>query len=1053
MFRFAARCARSLPAGSLTRPLLSILALTLVLPAPAAADRYPSEDEWIEVMFVQDSKVRLRGSTLVDLGATPGLSGVAGVLASVGATEWHRLSHVPEEKLDDLRANGEARTGKSLYDLNNVHRLRIPEGRDVWAVADALEALPGVYLARPVPLPPPLPVPPDYTSNQGYLRPASSTPTGIDTDTSFLYPGGDGTGVTICDLEYSWNYNHADVTKAVGSQINTLVADPFNDTNHGTAVLGELVADQNAYGVTGASHGANVLTCGTYYGATPVWNVPGAMAVAMANLSAGDVILLEQQWDYAGGGTFVPIEFWLDYSPNPQSQNAVYQAIQTATANGIFVVEAGGNGYYDTDTLTWQSQASGAILVGAGGAYAGGGWPAGDLERLAFSNYGSRFHLQGWGEDVYTTGYGTLYSAEGVNQYYTSSFSGTSSASPIVSSAVANCIGYWKWQGRNPMELAGAGLRRILMNTGTPQVNPGTGRIGPRPDLAKAMHAMETPWTEGPLGPIADPGQNGCVVWLDFDGDGDEDLFVGNSDSNPTDSANKLLRNDGDWNFVDVSAGPIPNTGYSIGASTADYDNDGDLDLYVVNNTQTNQLLRNDGGGAFTDVTPASIVGTSTDSDACWGDTDNDGDVDLYLVSSMIQANRLFRNDGGTAFVDVTSGALAGPAAWGAVAEFADADGDNDLDLYVGSFQADAMLRNDGGNSFVDVTAGPVGQVDVTNSVAWGDYDNDGDLDIYVANSAFPNWNNLLRNDGNFSFVDVAGPALADTTFFPKAGYCVEWGDYDNDGFQDLMLSNNGHENRLFLNDLNGGFDDVAYGSMWGEQASARQTAGVAWADYDGDGDLDLYQGSFNANSIFRNDNATNSNWLHIKLVGTASNKAGIGARVRMEIDGRTLTREVSGGGGRGQSSLLVEFGICHWGDIDLVEVRWPSGQVDSLLAPVTKNQVLTWVEGQGPVATSVETMVAAGPAFRLYQNAPNPFRPATTIRFDLPRPAPVTLRVFDVAGRTVRTLVGETMASGPHAVRWDGRNDRGGRASAGVYFYRLESGDLRESRRMVLLK
>jgi serine protease len=448
---------------------------------------YVFEEDLIEVMFAQNSKVRLRADALVDMN-TDALTGLAGVLQKLAWHNWERICDVPEERLDELQLNGEANTGQSVYNLNNIYRLRIPKGLNVWEISQELEVLPGIMLARPVPKPTPPPLPPNYYAWQDYLRPASDNPSGIDADYAWTKAGGIGTGVTVCDLEYSWNYNHADVTKAVGSQINFNVADPFSNTNHGTAVIGELVSNNNGWGTTGACYGANLKTCGTYYGSpTPSWNVPGAMAVAIANLSAGDVILLEQQWAYTYSGTdYIPIEWWLNYANNPQTFNGVYAAIVNAIANGIHVVEAGGNGGVNMDLLSWFGN-SGAIIVGAGGVYAGGTYPEGDLQRISFTSYGNRFDLQGWGEDVYTTGYGSFYNLEGVNYYYTSTFSGTSSASPIVTAAVVCCVGNWKNNGGGTPPPSPSYIRTLLKNTGTPQITPPVGNIGPRPNLRAAF--------------------------------------------------------------------------------------------------------------------------------------------------------------------------------------------------------------------------------------------------------------------------------------------------------------------------------------------------------------------------------------------------------------------------------------------------------------------------------------------------------------------------------------------------------------------------------------
>ncbi len=449
-----------------------------------AEANYASEDDLIEVMFEQGA--RLRCGILTDISESGVLDGLEEALELTTSYEWERISTVSEEAIDKMESSGELLTGQELYNLNNIYRLRFESDIDVWELAEILQELPGIISAMPVPLPQPAPQPPNYQGMQGYLNPAAGNPTGIDALYAWTQPGGDGIGVTVCDLEYSWNYNHMDVSKAMGSQINSYVQDPFSDNNHGTAVIGEMVSDLNAWGTTGICFGANLKTCGTYYGISPQWNVPGAIIVAISNLSAGDVILLEQQWDYTGSNGFIPIEWWMNYSPNPQTYNGVYAAIQTAVANGIHVVQAGGNGNINTGSLNWFGD-SGAMIIGAGGAYAGGPWPAGDLQRLSFSSYGPRFDLQGWGEDVVTTGYSDLYSAMGPNYYYTSTFSGTSSASPIVAGAAACCVGYWVANGNPAATLTPSLLRGALISTGTPQILPPSGNIGPRPNLLNAF--------------------------------------------------------------------------------------------------------------------------------------------------------------------------------------------------------------------------------------------------------------------------------------------------------------------------------------------------------------------------------------------------------------------------------------------------------------------------------------------------------------------------------------------------------------------------------------
>ncbi len=902
---------------------------------------YACEEDLIEVMFAQDSEVRLRGGALVDL-KTDALTGVNEVLAKAVSVEWYRICDVPEERLNQIQSRGEANTGKPLYNLNNIYRLRISKDKDmdVWEVSRELEALPGVMLARPVPKPMPLPWPGYYEPQQGYLDPASSTPTGIDAKYAWgWWPGGDGAGVTICDLEYSWNYNHGDLTKAPGSQINSNVVDPFGDNNHGTAVIGELVSDKAAWGTTGICYNANLKTCGTYYGSpTPSWNVPGAMAVAITKLSAGDVILLEQQWDYNGSNGFVPIEWWLDYSPNPQSYNGVYAAIENAIANGINVVQAGGNGNLDTDLLTWYGN-SGAIIVGAGGAYPGGTWTEGDLQRLSFSSYGSRFDLQGWGEDVVSTGYGDLWWADGVNYYYTSIFSGTSSAAPIVAGAVACCVGYWK-QYISPSLPSPEYIRNVLISTGTPQITPPAGHIGPRPDLLAAFVVFYSAyyWTDATASPIDAMGGYG-TAWGDYDNDGDLDLYVSSYNF-----GSFLYRNDGGGVFTSpfTSTTP-PNDNFDgTGVAWGDYDNDGDLDLYLAQaNGQANKLFRNNGDGTFADVTSGPLGDPGTSYGVAWGDYDNDGDIDLY-IANFGSANKLLRNDGVSGFTDVTGGTPLGDVGSGCGVAWGDYDNDGDLDLYLSNFNAEAnkLFRNDGGGSFTDVTGPPLNDAGSGMGVAWGDYDNDGDLDLYLVN--YNGANKLFRNNGGGSFTDATSGPLGDAGF----GYGCAWGDYDNDGDLDLYLANGGGtgDNRLFRNDGGGTFVDAASPLV----KNTGPSTGVAWGDYDSDGDIDLYVTNNNPhhNKLFRNEIGTTNHWLHVDLVGTVSNVSAIGARVRVVAGGISQIREISGGSGLcSQNSLTAEFGLGFAKQVDTVEVRWPSGQVDTLIV-LSVDKVLKIYEG-----------------------------------------------------------------------------------------------------------
>jgi len=170
---------------------------------------YPCENDLIEIMFIPESEVRMRQGRPSDLKGQA-LEGVAEILGRLRGFEWSRICDVPEETLDRLHSEGQAKSGQVLYNLNNIYRLRIESHQNIWEIARQLEDLPGIILARPVPRPTPLPVPINYQPNQGYEDPAANNPSGIDAEYAWTQPGGTGTGVTICDLEYGWNLNHQD---------------------------------------------------------------------------------------------------------------------------------------------------------------------------------------------------------------------------------------------------------------------------------------------------------------------------------------------------------------------------------------------------------------------------------------------------------------------------------------------------------------------------------------------------------------------------------------------------------------------------------------------------------------------------------------------------------------------------------------------------------------------------------------------------------------------------------------------------------------------------
>ncbi len=368
------------------------------------------------------------------------------------------------------------------------------------ALAEEEEALNEM---APAPDEPPINTP-DFTPRQGYL---DAAPGGIDARYAWTVRGGRGRGVNIIDLEWGWRFTHEDLRSNQGGVVAGTNA---ASTNHGTAVIGEISGDINRFGITGICPDARI--------SAVAFSMPTARAIRIAanRLRPGDIMLLEihragprhnfqARRDQRG---YIAIEWWPDD----------FDAIRYAVSRGIIVVEAAGNGRENLDDpiyntrpsgfpASWtnpfdrRNRDSGAIVVGAGapppGTH-GRNWGP-DRSRLGFSNYGALIDAQGWGREVTSTGYGDLQGGSNPDEWYTDTFSGTSSASPIVVGALGCVQGALKARGRIPLSPARA--RELLRTTGSPQQSapgrPATQRIGNRPNLRQLIaRALRTAsWT------------------------------------------------------------------------------------------------------------------------------------------------------------------------------------------------------------------------------------------------------------------------------------------------------------------------------------------------------------------------------------------------------------------------------------------------------------------------------------------------------------------------------------------------------------------------------
>ena len=257
---------------------------------------------------------------------------------------------------------------------------------------------------------------------------------------------------------------------------------------------------------------------------------------------------------------------------------------------------------------------------------------------------------------------------------------------------------------------------------------------------------------------LADVGAAQCVSWCDYDSDGLVDLFVGNAYT-----SEKLYHNEGDMVFSDsTSQLPLAELGKVLGASWADYDNDGDMDIYVTSYDSDNRLFKNIGQGGFTDATDEALVGDSTPSSSCaWGDYDSDGHLDLYVVNDG--ANRLFHNNGDLTFDDVTDEKQLGDSTYGLDAAWIDYDNDGDLDLYVcvadGMPTGNVHYINEGDETFTRIACGTLADHGDGRSCSFGDYDADGDLDMYLTNNLDPNrlFENLTPTGNHWLHVELEG--------------------------------------------------------------------------------------------------------------------------------------------------------------------------------------------------------------------------------------------------------------------------------------------------------
>jgi hypothetical protein len=506
----------------------------------------------------------------------------------------------------------------------------------------------------------------------------------------------------------------------------------------------------------------------------------------------------------------------------------------------------------------------------------------------------------------------------------------------------------------------------------------------------------------------------GCGVF-DYDGDGDLDLYFVNGAALPgfeleAAPRNRLYRNDGavsGWTFTDVTTqAGVGDAGYGFGCSIGDYDNDGDLDLYVTN-FGPNVLYLNNGDGTFTDVTEEAGVGDDRlNTSAAFVDTDQDGDLDLFVCSytnfdlndgqvctqadgSIIycgpenyfgSSDKLYRNNGDGTFSDVSKEAgIYSEEGKGLGVIATDHDGDGDVDIFVANDLVENFLfENVGAGKFEEIALisgmayNETGRPEAGMGVDFADVDGDGLQDVLIGHFD-QETSTLYKNEGAGLFTDVTPT----TGLGPPTWHVVTFGllflDADNDGDSDVAAAN-GHvidniervsddqtykqRNQIYQNVGGGKFEDITARAGPGLE-HVKASRGLAAGDIDRDGDIDLLVlNVLDKADVLRNDSEHTNHWLSVRAVGGArgmvrngnrnlTNRDGIGARIVVKTDDRTQVKDVhSSASYMSANPREVHFGLGLADRVAEIEIRWPSGVVDRV-TNVGVDQRIVIHEGQ----------------------------------------------------------------------------------------------------------
>lgn len=545
------------------------------------------------------------------------------------------------------------------------------------------------------------------------------------------------------------------------------------------------------------------------------------------------------------------------------------------------------------------------------------------------------------------------------------------------------------------------------------------------------------------------PGSHSMAGWGDYNNDGFQDLVVTPWNDGCWNCRTPIIfyYNNGNGDFI-TGRSVISDAVLScIGIAWGDYDNNGWLDVFVTRYFNQKNLLFHNDSIDFDQVITGSIATDIASSTGCsWGDYDKDGWLDLFVSRGQNQNNALYHNNGNGTFTKITSGEIVNDGGESRGCSWGDYDNDGWIDLFVVNYgnQNSFFYKNNGNGTFTKRTdILPVLTQGYGSGCSWGDYDNDGWLDLIVTYNAA---NSLLyhnERNGNFSITSLAPSQEWGWSYYPA------WADIDNDGWLDLFIpkrTQNGFTgiNALFKNNSGTSFTKITT-DIAGQEGGASD-AGV-FGDYNNDGKVDLFvsNGSVGSpvnNYLYKNITSNSNNFITLKIKGCTLNKSAIGARVKLVCGNLRQTREISGSSGS-QSMLWQHFGIGNAAAIDSIIVSWTTGET-KVLTNVSPNQILTVTEC--PLVGIINNQIPE--RFELKQNYPNPFNPVTKIEYSIQMSADVKLSVYDVSGKHVNTLINEFQYPGTYSIDFAGTG-----LASGTYFYRIEAGDFKDIKKMVLLK